>query len=95
MIENDDRTFALGTCSSSTAAPGSRVVWDILHHHCHDPDGIPDREALELALATWPDGVTPKIHYSTPKTAVEERRARSAAASSGRGSCRSCAPTPT
>ncbi|MDA0180366.1 hypothetical protein OJ997_08665 [Solirubrobacter phytolaccae] len=27
-----------------------------------------DREALELALATWPDDVTPKIHYSTPKT---------------------------
>ena len=53
---------------------GARVVWDILHHHCHDPDGIPDREALEAALATWPAGVTPKIHYSTPKTALEERR---------------------
>jgi UV DNA damage endonuclease len=26
-------------------------VWDILHHHCHDPEGIPDREALELACA--------------------------------------------
>ena len=53
-----------------------KVVWDILHHHCHDPDRIPDREALELALATWPDGVRPKIHYSTPKTVVEERRRR-------------------
>jgi UV DNA damage endonuclease len=53
---------------------GLRVVWDILHHHCNDPDGIPDREALELALATWPDDVTPKIHYSTPKTAMEERK---------------------
>jgi UV DNA damage endonuclease len=52
------------------------VVWDILHHHCHDPDRIPDREALALALATWPAGVTPKIHYSTPKTAVEEVRRR-------------------
>ena len=51
-----------------------KVVWDILHHHCNDPDDIPDREALERALATWPAGVTPKIHYSTPKTAMEERK---------------------
>ena len=52
------------------------MVWDILHHHCNDPDGIPDREALELALATWPAEETPKIHYSSPKTAMEERKKR-------------------
>ena len=40
------------------------------------PTRSPSREALELALATWPAGVTPKIHYSTPKTAVEERKRR-------------------
>jgi UV DNA damage endonuclease len=73
IIENDDRTFGLGDVLSISGRTGLRVVWDILHHHCHDPDGIPDREALELALDTWPEGVTPKIHYSTPKTALEER----------------------
>ena len=52
---------------------GLRVVWDILHHHCNDPDRIPDREALRLALASWPAEQTPKIHYSSPKTAVEAR----------------------
>ena len=52
------------------------MVWDILHHHCNDRTGVPDREALELALATWPDGETPKIHYSSPKTAMEERKKR-------------------
>src|SRR5688500_14658426 len=55
---------------------GLRVVWDILHHHCNDPDGIPDREALEAALGTWPAGVTPKIHFSSPKTAMEGRKKR-------------------
>jgi len=74
VIENDDRTFGLGAVLELSRRTGVRVVWDILHHHCHDPDGIPDREALELALATWPADVTPKIHYSTPKTALEERR---------------------
>ena len=76
MIENDDRTYALGHVLALHRRTGLRVVWDILHHHCNDPDGIPDREALEAALATWPAGVTPKIHFSSPKTAMEERRKR-------------------
>jgi UV DNA damage endonuclease len=76
VIENDDRTFSLGDVLALSARIGRPVVWDILHHHCNDPDAIPDREALELALATWPAGVVPKIHYSTPKTALEEKRRR-------------------
>jgi UV DNA damage endonuclease len=76
VIENDDRTFSLAAVLELHRRTGLRVVWDILHHHCHDPEGIPDRQALELALATWPAGVTPKIHYSTPKTAMEERKRR-------------------
>jgi UV DNA damage endonuclease len=74
VIENDDRTFALRHVMDLHRRTGLKVVWDILHHHCNDPDGIPDREALELALSTWPAGVRPKIHYSTPKTAMEERK---------------------
>jgi UV DNA damage endonuclease len=73
VVENDDRSFALGDVLRLSERIGRPVVWDILHHHCHDPERIPDREALELALATWPEGVTPKIHYSTPKTATELR----------------------
>jgi UV DNA damage endonuclease len=73
VIENDDRTFSLCHVLELSRRTGLRVVWDILHHHCNDPDGVPDREALALAVATWPAGVTPKIHYSTPKTAMEER----------------------
>jgi UV DNA damage endonuclease len=76
VIENDDRTFALTDVLRLSERIGRPVVWDILHHHCNDPERIPDREALERALATWPAGVTPKIHYSTPKTAVEERKRR-------------------
>ena len=74
VIENDDRTFGLGAVLELHRRTGLRVVWDILHHHCNDPDGIDDRSALESAFATWPEGVVPKIHYSTPKTALEARR---------------------
>jgi UV DNA damage endonuclease len=76
VIENDDRTYALAHVLELHERTGLKVVWDILHHHCNDPDGIPDREALERALATWPEGVTPKIHFSSPKTAMEERKRR-------------------
>lgn len=76
VIENDDRVHGLADVLALSKRTGMPVVWDVLHHHCHDPAGIPDREALELALATWPAGVRPKIHWSSPKTAVEERRRR-------------------
>ena len=76
VVENDDRSFGLGAVLDLHRRLGLPVVWDILHHHCHDPDAIPEREALELALATWPDGVAPKIHYSSPKTAMEHRGGR-------------------
>jgi UV DNA damage endonuclease len=76
VLENDDRTFALRDVLALSERIGRPVVWDVLHHHCHDPDRIPDREALELALATWPAGVVPKIHYSTPRTTVSEVKGR-------------------
>jgi UV DNA damage endonuclease len=50
------------------------VVWDALHHRCVDREGIGDAEALRLAFATWPEGVTPKIHYSSPRLDLEERK---------------------
>jgi UV DNA damage endonuclease len=75
-IENDDRSFGLGDVLRLSERIGRPVVWDALHHRCHDPDAIPDREALALAIATWPSCVVPKIHYSSPKTTVDERRKR-------------------
>jgi UV DNA damage endonuclease len=75
-IENDDRSFGLGDVLRLSERITRPVVWDALHHRCHDPDAIPDRDALALALATWPSGVVPKVHYASPKTAVEERRKR-------------------
>jgi UV DNA damage endonuclease len=74
VIENDDRSYALSHVLDLSRRTGAPVVWDVLHHHCNDPDAVPDREALALSLATWPAGVRPKIHYSSPRTAVEVRK---------------------
>jgi UV DNA damage endonuclease len=73
-LENDDRLFGLGDVMDISQRTGCRVVWDVLHHHCFDPDHIADDEALRLAMATWRPGVRPKIHYSTPKTSMQVAR---------------------
>jgi UV DNA damage endonuclease len=76
IVENDDRAFGLGAVLELSRRIGRPVVWDLLHHRCHDPDGIPEREALALALDTWPADVTPKVHVSSPRTTVEEREGK-------------------
>jgi UV DNA damage endonuclease len=76
VLENDDRLFGIADVLLLSSRTGLRVVWDAHHHHCHNPDRIPEREALRLAMGTWPREVVPKIHYSSPKTAVEERPVR-------------------
>jgi UV DNA damage endonuclease len=73
VVENDDRTFGLADVLELNRRTDLRVVWDILHHRCHDPDRIPVAEALRLAFATW-GGTTPKIHYSSPRTDTEESK---------------------
>ena len=76
VLENDDRVFGLGRVLPVAERAGVRVVFDVHHHHCHGPEGIGDREALELALATWPADVTPKVHFSSPRLDIGERRRR-------------------
>ena len=75
-IENDDARFGLSDVLGLAERTGIRVVWDVLHHRCHDPDRIPVGEALQLALATWDGRAPAKIHYSSPRTDVGERRER-------------------
>ena len=75
-IENDDRSFSLADALQVSRRTGCPVVWDVLHHHCFDPDAIPDDEALRLAVATWPQGVTPKMHFSSPVTSLLVRKVK-------------------
>lgn len=76
VIENDDRAFSLHDVVALSRRTGLRVVWDVLHHHCHDPQRIPDHEALGAALDTWRPGEVPKIHYSSPRLDLDQRTVR-------------------
>jgi UV DNA damage endonuclease len=76
VIENDDRAFGVADVLELAGRTGLRVVFDVLHHHCHDPAGMPEAEALEAALGTWAPGVVPKVHFSSSRLDVEERKVR-------------------
>ena len=43
------------------------VVFDYHHHDLHS-GGIEEREALDMALATWPVGIRPVVHYSESRS---------------------------
>ena len=43
------------------------VVFDYHHHDLH-PGNQSEREALDMALATWPVGIRPVVHYSESRS---------------------------
>jgi UV DNA damage endonuclease len=67
-LENDDHRFGYDALRRIHVATGVPLVFDVLHHQVHNPAHEPWTEALVHALGTWPAGVTPKLHYSTPRT---------------------------
>lgn len=71
VLENDDVSFSASDVLEISEATGISVVFDNLHHFCFNPEALPMAEALTRALATWPENVVPKIHYSSPSTDFE------------------------
>jgi len=76
VLENDDVRFGVEDILWVHRRTGVRLVFDRLHHRLKGWEAMPEREALAACLATWPEGVRPKIHWSTPRTAwlVEDQR---------------------
>lgn len=80
-LENDDHRFSLEDCLWIHRRTGLRLVFDYLHFRCHNPERMALDEALTSCLATWPEDMPPKLHFSSPRTAtvvVEQRDAMSA-----------------
>ncbi|ACZ42930.1 UV-endonuclease UvdE [Thermobaculum terrenum ATCC BAA-798] len=68
VVENDEKVFSVSDVLWLHERTGAPVVFDHLHHRVHDPDGWQTREAVAACLATWPQGVVPKVHFSSPRT---------------------------
>ena len=51
---------------------GVRLIFDYQHHWCLNPQQLDTTDVLRRILATWPEGVRPKIHFSSPRTELRE-----------------------
>ncbi|EMR03505.1 UV DNA damage repair endonuclease UvsE [Cesiribacter andamanensis] len=77
-VENDDKAGMYHTgdlYQGIYRQIGIPLVFDFHHHYCHS-GGIPEAEALALALSTWPEGILPVVHYSEPKSLEEKKLLR-------------------
>lgn len=71
-VENDDRFMSAADVLRIHRHTGIRVVLDVLHHRCVNPAGLSMQQALAAALDSWPGDQQPKIHFSSPRTAVRQ-----------------------
>jgi UV DNA damage endonuclease len=77
VLENDDRRFSVSDITWVHERTGIPLVFDYLHFRNFNPQKLSMVEALESCLGSWPSEVTPKIHFSSPRTAMRviDRRA--------------------
>ena len=68
VLEHEDAGPSLAQILALHQLCGVPVVFDALHWELHNPEGLPLSLALGLALATWPTGVRPKAHLSSPRS---------------------------
>ena len=65
-VENDDKQTMYSVKELYNGVYkriGVPIVFDY-HHHRFCDGGLGEQEALELAISTWPEGITPATHYS-------------------------------
>jgi UV DNA damage endonuclease len=68
-VEHDERLFDVADVLELHARLGCTVVFDHHHHRCNVAPGYEDpARAIAEVCATWPDGVRPKLHLSSPRT---------------------------
>ena len=72
VLEHDDIRFSAADVLWVHEQTGVRLIFDYQHHWCLNPQHLDTIDVLRLILATWPDGVRPKIHFSSPRTELRE-----------------------
>lgn len=72
VLENDDLRYSAADVLKVHDMTGVPLVFDHQHHWCLNPERLPVGDTVRRFLATWPAGVRPKIHYSSPRTELRE-----------------------
>ena len=66
VVENDETLYTVQDCLRVHEATGQRLIFDH-QHHLLNPGTLSLGDACRAALSTWPAGVMPKVHFSSPK----------------------------
>jgi len=71
-VENDDKAsmYSVKDLMYIHERIGIPIVFDY-HHHKFNTGGLSEKDALELAMTTWPEDITPVVHYSESKSLHE------------------------
>jgi UV DNA damage endonuclease len=72
VLENDDLRYSACDVLEIHERTGVPLIFDYQHFCCHNPEGLPLEDTVARFLRTWPSGVAPKIHYSSPNTNFRE-----------------------
>lgn len=73
ILENDDKPaqYSVQDLHDIWKAVGTPITFDYHHHRCYN-DPMPEKQALELAAETWPEGIRQLCHYSSAKKLHED-----------------------
>jgi len=73
-VENDDKATMYSVKDLYEGVYkriGIPIVFDY-HHHKFCTGDLSEQQALEMAISTWPDGITPATHYSESRRDEQE-----------------------
>ena len=71
-VENDDKAtmYSVKDLMYIHNKIGIPIVFDY-HHHTFNTGDLSEEAAVKLAASTWPEGITPVVHYSESKALHE------------------------
>jgi UV DNA damage endonuclease len=72
VLEHDDLRFSAADVLWIHEQTGVRLVFDYQHFWCLNPERLDMVETLRRILKTWPRGIRPKIHFSSPRTELRD-----------------------
>jgi UV DNA damage endonuclease len=76
VLEHDDIRFSAAGILWIHEQVGVRLVFDHQYFWCLNPEGLDLRPTVEAILATWPDGMRPKLHAAPARSHGHSGRPR-------------------
>ncbi|MFL6448123.1 MAG: UV DNA damage repair endonuclease UvsE [Bryobacteraceae bacterium] len=74
VLEHDDIRYSAADVLEIHKRTGVRLIFDVQHFWCLNPERLDLRDTLARFLATWPSELRPKLHFSSPRTQMREAK---------------------